>query len=205
MELLLYAGLFYAWQCLAFVPADAVIFDSGLWRAHHRRGGGVRWLNPWPGALGLVTQGLPFIVDDDGVLSFLPAGWRSRPLIPPSRRTARWDQLVGAVAAGCRVRVAGKVFVRGASPRHTRNLAALLARLGKAQSKPRRALKKELGRSFSGQRAVRRLAEAKAASRWLDLWCGVYLLTLALALPALMWRWGELTGFLLLVPWIVLI
>ncbi len=205
MELLLYAGIFYAWQCLELLPADAVIFSPRWWRPRVLRGGGWRLLHPWPGASSWVSQGLPFSVSDRGVVSVWPVGWRNRPLRPPKPRLVTWGQLADASATGRLVRLNGAAFLRAASPRHAVHLAAVLHRLGVGGGERRQRLETELQRTLDGNRAAERVAEARSATRWLDFLCSLYALALALILPAFMLLRGEWKGFLLLAPSLLVI
>ncbi len=159
MELVFYAVAFYAWQCLAYVPASGTgwifvapigwlrVFGSG-WRMH----------SPWPGARGWMSSGFDF--------EFTPVG------LCRYEASVSFPALSRVAVRGARVVVDGAVLLRATSAAEARALASLFARLAATPEAERaRAIDEIVARAFSAEACRASRAEARKATRLLRWAC----------------------------------
>lgn len=191
MELLLTLLVLYAAEGLLFLPPDAFAFSwtrrGGAARRRMGRDAGVSSLPLRPGALTLFAAPPPLALEGDRIRTTAPVGALG---LPAPRAAAPWldrAALAPIEVAGKRVRASGAAFVRGASRRHARDLAALLARLVRTDTEERRSSLADAWTASADPAPLReRVDAARAALRTSALVCDAYALTLFVGVPALL-------------------
>lgn len=173
------AGL-VALQSVTWVGYRSVAVTSfaGRWRLP---GPGYRFLSPWPGSLGVVLAGVPFVANAEELVAAGPLSHFASSLASADRRVPR-DPEARVEVDGNRVLIEGRAFLRASSPAQAVTQAgAVLEALRDPAGVPRESLKRSFDvRAF--QEVHRTLRARHRLLRWT---CELIFLVWAIVVPAL--------------------
>ena len=201
MELLIFLGILYGLQCLAWLPRGAELFVQPLRRWVVSSGPGWRLLHPLPSGRAFLAARFPLVEHEGRLHGRGAASWSSGRGWGARRDPVELAALGGAAAHGSVIRVDGQPLGGGSSTVQAEALAASLRDLaGEGPEGGREGVERIFGKDLSLARFTDAQARVDAATRWLGWISDLYWVGLFGLLPVSVAWLGDERGLWLALP-----